>query len=290
MDGTVNRRRGLVSKLNSTLIAAAAAVALSLGACDGDSSETTGADSTAASDTTGTSGSLDELCFDQGKGFDGAARLYIEHNATDEDTGVHGMFDHEGLAEGCIQTPDGAEILLVNPTNQLGELGINELFFESREPPNDEYSIADLKADFPEGDYRISGIDFEGTKRVATATFTHDIPTPPKIVSPKVVDEEKADQHRLPASGVTVRWQPVTQSLDGKPVEIVGYEVIVTDDEHQDPDALSQPEYDVHVPPNVTELAVPDGFLEPGKLYELEVLALEKSGNQTISLGFFTAG
>lgn len=29
-------------------------------------------------------------------------------------------------------------------------------------------------------------------------------------------------------------------------------------------------------------------FLDPGTLYEMEVLALEVSGNQTIGLGFFT--
>ena len=31
-----------------------------------------------------------------------------------------------------------------------------------------------------------------------------------------------------------------------------------------------------------------DGFLLPYTAYELEVLVLEESGNQTISLGFFT--
>jgi hypothetical protein len=32
---------------------------------------------------------------------------------------------------------------------------------------------------------------------------------------------------------------------------------------------------------------VPAEFLEPNTVYELEVLALEGSGNQTISVGFF---
>ena len=63
----------------------------------------------------------------------------------------------------------------------------------------------------------------------------------------------------------------------------------VTDEEYRDPNALSQPEYDVHVRPDVRSLDVPDGFLEPGKLYEFEVIAIEESGNQTISVGFFTA-
>jgi len=37
----------------------------------------------------------------------------------------------------------------------------------------------------------------------------------------------------------------------------------------------------------VTSLTVPSEFMEPGTEYELEVLALEKSGNQTISVLFF---
>jgi hypothetical protein len=278
------------------LIAAAAVLTLSLSACDGGSSDGAGgttADTAATgSATTGSATTAEgrpaDVCFDGGESFNGEARLYIEHNATDEDTGVHGMFDQEGLAEGCLETPDGTQIMLVDPTQPLNSLGINQFFFESREPPADEYSIADLKADFPEGEYRISGVDFEGTKRVGTAVFTHAIPAPPEITNPNVVPEEEAGQNTLPATGLTVRWQPVTETLDGAPVTITGYEVIVTKAEHDDPNGLSRPEYDVHVPPNTIALAVPDGFLQPKTLYELEVLALEESGNQTISLGFFT--
>jgi hypothetical protein len=58
--------------------------------------------------------------------------------------------------------------------------------------------------------------------------------------------------------------------------------------EYEGPNGQSRPEYDVHVPPDRAELAVADGFLRPGTLYELEVLALEESGNQTITAGFFT--
>ena len=238
---------------------------------------------------TTTAEATSRFCFDEGKPFKGEARLYIEHNATDEDTGVHGMFDQEGLAEGCIQTPDGKRVMLVDPTGRLDGLGINQFFFESREPPNDEYSIDDLKADFPEGDYTISGIDYQGTRRVGTAVFTHDIPAPPKIVAPKLVDEERASKNVIPRSGLIVRWRQVTETIDGEPADITAYEVIVTKEDHDDPHSLSRPEYDVHVPPSFTELAVPREFLEPKTLYEVEVLALEKSGNQTITVGFFTS-
>jgi hypothetical protein len=54
--------------------------------------------------------------------------------------------------------------------------------------------------------------------------FTHAIPAPPEIVSPNVVPEEKADQNTVSPSGLTVRWRPVTQTLDGRPVDLTGYE------------------------------------------------------------------
>ena len=101
-------------------------------------------------------------------------------------------------------------------------------------------------------------------------------------------DEETAGDVTLPTTGLVVRWEPVTETLDGASLTVTGYEVIVTQVEHEDPHGQSRPVYDVHVPADRTELAVADGFLRPGLLYELEVLVLEASGNQTISLGFFT--
>lgn len=50
----------------------------------------------------------------------------------------------------------------------------------------------------------------------------------------------------------------------------------------------ARPVYDVHVPADQMSLAVPNGRLRPGTLYELEVLAIEPSGNQTISVGLLT--
>ena len=38
---------------------------------------------------------------------------------------------------------------------------------------------------------------------------------------------------------------------------------------------------------SVTSIAIPDGFLEAGTKYNWEVLAIEESGNQTLSSGEF---
>jgi hypothetical protein len=171
----------------------------------------------------------------------------------------------------------------------LGNLGIADLFFESREPPNDERSIEDLLATFPEGDYLVGGNGFDGTARAATATFTHDIPAEPVITAPHLAaDEEEAAEVVADPADFVVSWEPVTVTLSGDPVDITGYEVIITKVDHDDPNGFSRPVYDVHLAPDAPSLTVPEEFFEPATLYELEVLALEVSGNQTISLGFFT--
>ena len=226
----------------------------------------------------------DPACPTEGEELE-TAKLYIEHNATDADTGVHGLFGGEAWSELCIWDPAGNLIFVIDPRSQLGDLTVADLFFESREPPNDEYSMDDLFTDFPEGTYLAGGTDFEGTPRVGTASFTHAIPAEPVIVSPALGGEE--DPASTPIAGLVVSWEPVTETILGDPVIISGYEVIVTKVEHEDPDGLSRPIYDVHLDSEARSLEVPETFLELGTLYELEVLALEQSGNQTIGLGFF---
>ena len=43
----------------------------------------------------------------------------------------------------------------------------------------------------------------------------------------------------------------------------------------------------MYLSPSVTSITLPDGFLEPGIAYKWEVLAIEESGNQTLSSGEF---
>lgn len=217
------------------------------------------------------------------------AFLYIEHNATDSDTGVHGFFGGEGWPRLCVWDPDGALLLQMTATGPLGDLGFSDLFFESREPSNEDYSIDDLMTDFPEGEYLVGGVDFEGIDRVATPRFTHAVPAPPTIVTPALAEDEKtSEETTVDPAELVVSWKPVTGTVDGDVVSIVAYQVTVTKEDHDDPDAISQPVYDVHVTPDVSSLPVPPEFLEAGSLYELEVLAIEESGNQTIAAGFFS--
>jgi hypothetical protein len=209
------------------------------------------------------------------------AKLIIEFNATDNDIGVHGAFDDQGWSKLCVYSPSGARLLRVSPQGQLRDLTMGGIFFESREPPIDEFSFEDLKAKFPEGRYPVRALSFDGKLLTGRAKFTHDVPAAPTVTAP-------VDGAVVGTDDLVVQWDDVTQTIDGRAVTITGYEVIVTKEKHVDPHGFSQPIYDVHLSPDRNSLPVPEEFLEPGTEYELEVLALEKSGNQTITVGFFT--
>jgi hypothetical protein len=114
------------------------------------------------------------------------------------------------------------------------------------------------------------------------------VPAPPKITSPQIAAEPRGTRKNpVSRDGLVIGWDRVTKTVDGRPVNVTGYEVIITKEVADDPHGFSRPTYDVHVPPTVNSLSVPREFLEADTVYELEVLALEVSGNQTISVGFF---
>ena len=218
-----------------------------------------------------------------------AAKLIIEYNATEEDLGVHGALDADGWKTFCLFDPNGRPLVEVGPRGQLFNLGMAAVFFESREPPSDEFSFDDLEAAFPEGRYTARGESFNGRALTGEATFTHAVPAAPEITAPDLVEEpEQAEGGAgVAPEDLVVTWDEVTETVDGGPVNVTGYQVIVTNEDAEDPHGFARPVYDVHVPPSVTELSVAPEFLEPDTVYELEVLALEESGNQTISVGFF---
>jgi hypothetical protein len=216
------------------------------------------------------------------------AKLILEYNATDGDLGVHGAFDDHGWRILCVFDPSGRLVLKVTPESQLRDLTMAGIFFESREPPLSEFGFADLPSRFPEGQYTVRAESFEGKILVGSATFTHDVPAPPTIDAPTLAaDPGGAKKDPVPLQDLSVRWQDVTQTVAGGPVDITGYEIIVTKEGAEDPNGFSQPIYDVHVPATLNSLRVPAEFLQANAVYEVEVLALEASGNQTITVGFF---
>ena len=214
--------------------------------------------------------------------------FYIEHNATAGDTGVHGMFDSSTFAELCVYDPNGTQILAIKPQNQLADLTMAGIFFESREPEHSETSVEEHLQNFPEGQYTVRGVTYDGIGYHGTATFTHNVPQQPQMIfPPEMVDEENIGDVVVAPHDVEIVWEPVTETIFGDPVEIAGYEVIVRRLTPANPHGFAHANYDVHVLPTATSLSIPDEFWEPNTPYEWEVLALEASGNQTLTSGFF---
>ena len=211
------------------------------------------------------------------------ANLFIEDNAGDGDIGVHGYFDDHGWSELCVFDPAGTLILRVMPTGIMGDLGIAGVFFESREPEYADWDFAALKAAWPEGEYSLRAMGSDGELMTGAALFTHALPTMPVIVTPATVPS--ADQGPLPVVPVAdlrVEWQPVTTTQDGGPVTIRAYQIWVNKENHVDDNGFSRPNFDIHVSADVTSLVVPAAFFDPASIYEIEVVAIEESGNQTI--------
>jgi hypothetical protein len=203
------------------------------------------------------------------------ARLKIEFNATDGDAGLQFFIDAETWRHVTVTNPRGRKVAEFDAGTVIRNFGLSELFSESSEPPFDELPFAEFKKLFPAGVYTFRGQDIDGQKLRSTFRLTHAVPDGPRITSP-------AEGARLPATGLTVRWDPVTTPAG---IHVVAYEVIVVADES----GLGTAErtVDATLPATATHLHVPAEFLTPGG-YKTEVLAIARSGNQTLNEVAFT--
>ncbi len=202
-----------------------------------------------------------------------ATSIIIEVNSTDGDAGIQIFLDGEGWSELEVTDPDGEEILEIEAEGSVGIQGITELFFESAEPSFDEQTLEELFDLFPEGKYRFRGETVDGMPLRGKATLTHAIPDGPVILYPEEGEEVDLEED------VVILWDRVEYPFPGTylDVKIVGYQVIV---EREEPSKLV---FSVDLPASVTQVTIPWEFLEEETTYKFEVLAIEESGNQTIS-------
>ncbi|MGH8968765.1 MAG: fibronectin type III domain-containing protein [Actinomycetes bacterium] len=203
-----------------------------------------------------------------------AADLKVEINATDGDAGLQVFLDDEAWKTIKIVNPAGRKILHVKARGPLKDYGLTELFSESSEPPFDEFPLAQFKQLFPEGDYLFTGRLIDGTKLRSEVPLTHVFPEGPQIVSPQDGAELARDQ-------VVIRWAPGTTRPG---VDIVGYQALAVAEDG------SSKTLSVDLPASARRLPVPGEFLQPHTEYKAEVLAIETSGNQTLTEVTFTVG
>jgi hypothetical protein len=205
------------------------------------------------------------------------ARLKFEINATDGDGGVQLFVDAEQWRRIALFAPGGRRIFDARTKGIMARQGGTELFLESAEPSFDELSLADLLDRWPAGKYQVRGRGLDGQKYVGTARLSHHLPDGPELVSPVEGDGRQDPDHTV------VRWRPVPPA-DGSP--IIGYQVLVVESD-TGLRALPNKTLDVMMPPTATRLRVPKGFLAPNTQYDWEVLAVEETGNQTVSESSF---
>ena len=193
------------------------------------------------------------------------ANLFIETNATDKDIGLQLFADAEAWDSFKLFDPDGRMLMQRASTEgRLHGWGLTEFFWETEEPEFSEVSVKQFKKRFPAGTYTFRGETVDGRRLAGSDRLSHLIPDGPVVTSPtkgQVLDREN----------VVVSWEPVTKPAG---VKIASYEVII----EQGGRSL-----DMRLPPEVTSVSVPPEFLTPGVKALGEVLAKEKSGNQTIT-------
>jgi hypothetical protein len=200
------------------------------------------------------------------------ARIRIEVNATDQDSGLHVLLDAEGWKWVRIYDPRGRLVFHVMGGGSVRKTGLTELFFESAEPGFDELPLDEFLQRFPAGEYRFCGRTLQGDILFSKATLTHALPEGPVLLSP-------AEGSVQDPNNTVVAWAPVADPAGSR---IVRYEVIVTDESSTPKRVLS-----AVLPATVTSMTIPSSFLLPDGEYKYEVLAIEEGGNQTLSEAAF---
>ena len=152
----------------------------------------------------------------------------------------------------------------VTARGRAKRFGLSELFLEASEPAFTEFPFSKFKKRFPKGTYRFHGTMADGTKLVGSDRLSHLVPDGPKVTAPTKGAE-------VDRNGAKVTWEPVTRPAG---VRIVTYQVIIEQGGR---------ELSMYLPASATSATIAPEFLEPGAKARGEVLARERSGNQTIT-------
>jgi hypothetical protein len=195
------------------------------------------------------------------------ALIYWEYNSSANDLGVHVTLDAEDWKSLRIENPCERTLFEVRGRGSYQSLGMTELFFEGAEPSLNEFPLRRLLELFPEGEYTFEGRTVDNEELESTSRFSHAIPAGPSASA------------TLHGNSLRIHWTEVTSPPRGfpnRPIVIAGYQVIVES-------------FQVTLPPTARSVTVPPelvAVLEPGE-HQFEVLAIEQSGNQTITEGTF---
>ncbi|HEX9851357.1 MAG TPA: hypothetical protein VGA68_00010 [Woeseiaceae bacterium] len=229
----------------------------------------------------------DEIPFEE-------AHIFFELNHTDGDLGIHALIDGDAWKHLAIADHEERVILDVFVRGRLRRQGLTEVFFESDEPSFDDLSPSQFFSRFPKGIYEIEGVTLEGDELESETRVTHRMPAPaaPAInampMAEQCDDEEPGYDAPTLMLPVTITWPAVDHTHPdlGSPrnstnIAIRNYEVVV----EAEVEGLNGEEFtsifSALLPPDVTSMTIPEEFLAQSDTFKYEVLAREKSFNQT---------
>lgn len=192
-------------------------------------------------------------------------QLYIEYNATDGDAGLQLAVDAEDWKRFTLLDTRGRKLIDIRAEGRLHRpFGLSELFLEASEPSFSEVPFRRFRKRFPAGRYRFRGVAGDGRRIAGSDRLSFVVPAAPDVTFP-------TKGARVDPDGFKVTWEPVTRP---RGVEIVSYQVIVEQGGR---------ELSMYLPPDATSATIPGEFLAPGANATGELLARERSGNQTIT-------
>jgi hypothetical protein len=223
--------------------------------------------------------------------------IHFETNASACDMGIQISFDTAGVSEGWVKDPYGQVVFEFEAVGSREVThNITEGFQERVEPQivdleralgcegdleEPEIFLTELLSAWPEGKY-IFGAENADSNFRGFANLSHKVAAGPEILAPEDGDVVRTDEH------LYIRWKKVTKPIIPElgPVEIVGYHVLIADITSPVlPPGKTKTQFDADVPPSASSFLVAKQFLRPNRIYELEILATEKGGNQTITEG-----
>lgn len=215
------------------------------------------------------------------------AVIRVEVNSTDEDAGFQIFLDGEGWARVWVFGPDWRLVLAATTRGGARRIGGGtELFIETEEPEYEDLEeFQELLDNLEPGTYYFLGKTTDGRTLVGSAELTHVVPAGPEITAPLPddPDEEDACAEDVDPDDALIAWEPVTMTIKGSnEIDVVGYRVIVVNED-------TDREFMAEVPAlgAGNQVTVPPEFLEADTEYGFEILAIEESGNQTITEGCF---
>jgi len=193
-------------------------------------------------------------------------RLFVVFNSTDDDAQV--------ILAGASESVGGITALSIDgPRNAVAinayfddgrNLGQADFQFDSPEP-----SLARLKHAYPAGLYRFSATTSSKCMLRSELRLSYKLPSAPVIVFPLEGDSG------VPSHGFVAMWQGIADA-DAIRLAVEVEEVGTT--------------LAVDLPGDATSFNVPGEFLKPGLLYTMDVIAIAKSGNRTVTDVQFTTG